>query len=97
MIDAEQAQKLAFDATVALVKDAKSRLGRAIDAVKNTAGGNAYDKLRHVTRLEGINAATKAGPSLGQASGRVLDIHKQIKAMPKLRSAALGLMREKRL
>lgn len=79
-----------------MAKEAKNRLAKAIDAAKTVApGGNAYHAARSVARLQNIQkATTQAAPA---AAGRFKNVHDTIKAMPKLKPAALGLLKEKRL
>lgn len=87
--------KLGSAADLEIVKEGKNRLGKAIEAAKAVTGGNTLANANRVAGLKSIQEATK--PAAAAVGGRFKDIADTIKARPKLRNAALGLLREKRI
>ena len=77
-----------------LTKEGKNRLAKAIDMARSGTG-NAYQAANAAAKYENIQKATK--PIAQRAAGRFSDVQAQIRKMPKLKPAAIGLLKEKRL
>ena len=84
--------KTASAAIEEMIKDAKNRLAKAIEAAGASGG---YAGMRRAAGLKTLQEATK--PAVKPMAGRFLDVQKQVQARPKLRTAAMSLLREKRL
>ncbi len=80
-----------------IIKEGKNRLARAIDVAKSGvgSGGNTMNAANRVAGLTNLQERTK--PAVQAMAGRFKEVADTIKARPKLRTAALSLLREKRI
>lgn len=79
------------------VKEGKNRIAKAIDAAMAGAS-TANNPLQTANRIAGLkNLQDRTKPAAKAVAGRFKDVHETIKKMPKLKGAALSLLREKRI